>query len=134
MIDAVLDSSVASATKDPRFHPISSKELKSLVIEVTVLTQPELIEGKSGLEYLDEIEIGRDGLIVELGFHKGLLLPQVPIEWNWDKEEFISHTCIKAGLPPDAWIKEKDIKIFRFSGQVFSEIEPSGAIVEQERK
>ncbi len=133
LIDSLLDASIASATRDPRFHPVSSSEIDRLLVEVTVLSSPSLIKGKSGKGYLDEIEVGRDGLIIERGFQKGLLLPQVPIEWNWGKEEFLSHTCVKAGLPQDCWLNEDDIKIYKFTGQVFSEIAPNGEVVEQER-
>jgi uncharacterized protein (TIGR00296 family) len=119
-----------SATHDPRFPPLSVDELTNIIIEVTILTKPEIIEVSEPNRYLEEIEIGRDGLIVEKGIFKGLLLPQVPIEQSWDKEEFISQTCMKAGLMPDAWF-EKDTKISKFSGQIFSEIMPRGEIEEK---
>lgn len=119
-----------SATHDPRFPPLSVDELTNIIIEVTILTKPEIIEVSEPNRYLEEIEIGRDGLIVERGIFKGLLLPQVPIEQSWDKEEFISQTCMKAGLMPDAWF-EKDTKISKFSGQIFSEIMPRGEIQEK---
>jgi len=127
--DAIVDSA-KSATRDPRFPPLNENELHSVIIEVTILTQPELIEVNQPKEYLSHIEIGRDGLIVEQGFFKGLLLPQVPIEQQWTKEEFLSNTCMKAGLMPDAWF-DKNTKIFKFSGQIFSEIEPRGEIKEK---
>ncbi|RLF35852.1 MAG: TIGR00296 family protein, partial [Thermoplasmata archaeon] len=119
-----------SATRDPRFPPLSPDELDNIVVEVTVLTEPELIRVDKPSDYLSEIEIGRDGLIVEQGFFKGLLLPQVPVEQGWDKEEFLSHTCMKAGLMPDAWF-DKNTKIYRFSGQVFTETKPRGEIKEK---
>jgi uncharacterized protein (TIGR00296 family) len=119
-----------SATRDPRFHTLEENELDSIIIEVTILSKPELIKIDKPQEYLSKIEIGRDGLIVEQGFFKGLLLPQVPIEQEWDKEEFLSHTCMKAGLMPDAWLDE-NTKILKFSGQVFTEIEPRGKIEEK---
>jgi uncharacterized protein (TIGR00296 family) len=119
-----------SATRDPRFPPLEEKELNNIIIEVTILTKPELIEINQPEDYLSKIEIGRDGLIVEQGFFKGLLLPQVPIEQGWNKEEFLSHTCMKAGLIPDAWF-DKNTKISKFSGQVFTEIEPRGEIKEK---
>lgn len=119
-----------SATKDPRFPPLSESELENIIVEVTILTKPEVIEVKEPKEYLEKIEIGRDGLIVEQGFFKGLLLPQVPVEQKWSKEDFLSHTCLKAGLLPDAWFDEKT-KISKFSGQVFSEIRPRGEIKEK---
>lgn len=119
-----------SATRDPRFFPLEEKELDNIIIEVTILTKPELIEINKPEDYLSKIEIGRDGLIVEQGFFKGLLLPQVPVEQGWNKEEFLSHTCMKAGLIPEAWC-DKNTKISKFSGQVFTEVEPRGEIKEK---
>ena len=127
--DAITEGAT-SATHDPRFPPLSIKELDNIIVEVTVLTEPEFIHVDQPKDYLSEIEIGRDGLIVEQGFYKGLLLPQVPVEQGWDKEEFLSHTCMKAGLMPDAWF-DKNTKVYRFSGQVFTEIEPRGEIKEK---
>ena len=120
----------SSATQDPRFKPLSEDELDEITIEVTVLTKPKEIKVSNPKEYPSEIKIGRDGLIVHKGINKGLLLPQVPVEHDWEKDEFLSHTCIKAGLSPDAWFK-KDVKISKFSGQIFSEIEPRGEIKEK---
>jgi len=119
-----------SVTHDPRFPPLSENELEKIIVEVTILTKPELINVKKPQEYLDKIKIGRDGLIVEQGFYKGLLLPQVPIEQGWDKNTYLSHTCMKAGLPPDAWF-EKNTKISKFTGQIFTEIKPRGEIKEK---
>ncbi|UCF50206.1 MAG: TIGR00296 family protein [Thermoplasmatales archaeon] len=119
-----------SATRDPRFMPLEESEFDGIIIEVTILTKPEVIKVDKPEEYLSKIEIGRDGLIVEQGFFKGLLLPQVPIEQGWEVQEFISHTCMKAGLMPDAWENE-NTKIFKFSGQIFTEIEPRGKIEEK---
>ena len=119
-----------SATRDPRFPPLQENELDNIIIEVTILSEPKLIEVNQPQDYLSNIEIGRDGLIVEQGFFKGLLLPQVPVEYGWGKEEFLSHTCMKAGLTPDAWF-DKNTKISKFSGQVFTEVEPRGEIKEK---
>jgi len=129
LADAIAEGA-KSATHDPRFPPLDMEELDNIIIEVTVLTKPEVITVNQPQEYLSEIEIGRDGLIVEQGVYKGLLLPQVPVEQGWDKEEFLSHTCMKAGLMPDAWF-DKNTKIYRFSGQVFTELEPRGEIKEK---
>ena len=126
--EAIVESA-QSATRDPRFPPLEETELDHIIIEVTILTKPALMTVKQPREYLTQIEIGRDGLIVEQGFYKGLLLPQVPVEQGWGKEEFLSHTCMKAGLLPDAWF-EKTTKIFKFSGQIFTEITPKGEIKE----
>jgi uncharacterized protein (TIGR00296 family) len=119
-----------SATRDPRFPPLDESELSNIIIEVTILTKPELIDEGQPQDYLSNIEIGRDGLIVEQGFFKGLLLPQVPVEQGWNKEEFLSHTCMKAGLMPDAWF-DKNTKISKFSGQIFTELRPRGEIKEK---
>jgi len=127
--EAIIDSAT-SATQDPRFPPLEEHELDSILIEVTILTKPERMKVNKPQEYLSHIEIGRDGLIVEQGFCKGLLLPQVPVEQGWDKEEFLSHTCWKAGLPLDAWF-DKNTKIFKFSGQIFTEIKPGGEVKEK---
>ena len=119
-----------SATRDPRFPPLEIDELDRIIIEVTVLTKPEIITVNDPKDYVEHIKIGRDGLIVEQGFYKGLLLPQVPVEQGWDKEEYLSHACMKAGLMPDAWF-DKSTKIYRFSGQIFTETVPDGEIKEK---
>jgi uncharacterized protein (TIGR00296 family) len=126
--DAILESS-QSVTRDPRFPALKETELETIIVEVTVLTKPELITVKQPKDYPSYINIGRDGLIVEQSFYKGLLLPQVPVEQSWGKEEFLSHTCMKAGLPPDAWF-EKTTKISKFQGQIFTETKPHGSIKE----
>ena len=127
--DAIVESA-RSAIKDPRFSPLEENELNAVIIEVTILTKPEIIKVHQPQDYFSNIEIGKDGLIVEQGFYKGLLLPQVPVEQGWGKEEFLSQTCRKAGLLPNAWF-EKNTKIYRFSGQIFTEIEPRGEIKEK---
>ncbi|MFN4133876.1 MAG: TIGR00296 family protein, partial [Candidatus Hadarchaeales archaeon] len=110
LIEATAEAAISSATKDPRFPPVTSEELREIVVEVSVLTEPELIKVKSPAEYPKHVEIGKDGLIVEWRGFSGLLLPQVAVEWGWDAEEFLSNACVKAGLPPDCWL-ERDVKI-----------------------
>ncbi len=127
--DAIKEAA-SSAIRDPRFPPLREEELQHVVIEVTVLTKPELINVGKPREYLDEIKIGRDGLIAEQGFYRGLLLPQVPVEQRWNVEEFLSQTCMKAGLPLDCWF-DRSTKIYRFSGQIFSEKTPYGDVEER---
>lgn len=105
---------IASATEDPRFKPVTHKELPDLSIEISVLYP--LIKVKD----LSEIEVGRDGLYIVYGFYRGVLLPQVAVEYNWTREEFLSHTCIKAGLSPDSW-KKLPLDIYRFEADVFGE-------------
>ena len=78
-------------------------------------------------EYLAKIKVGEDGLIVERGFYKGLLLPQVPVEWDWCEEEFLCQCCVKAGLPQDIWLT-KDAKIYKFQAIVFEEETPQGEV------
>ena len=128
-LDEAITESAQSATRDPRFPLLVPQELPSILIEVTILTTPERIKVKQPQDYLKQIIIGRDGLIVEQGFYKGLLLPQVPVEQAWTVDEFLSQTCMKAGLPPDAWF-EKNIEILKFSGQIFTETKPNGPIKE----
>jgi hypothetical protein len=129
LIDALVDSAVSSATRDPRFPPLEMDELSEVEVEVSVLSKPETIKAKNPREYPNSITIGKDGLIVERGWHAGLLLPQVPVEWGWDPEEFLSHACMKAGLTPDAWL-DKNVKISKFSAQVFREKRPAGEVEE----
>jgi len=128
LIQATVKSAISAATQDPRFPPVKLEELENIVVEVSVLTKPELIIVKNPREYLGKIEIGKHGLIVEKGFRRGLLLPQVPVEQGWDKEEFLCYTCMKAGLPPDCWFDE-GTRLYRFSAEIFKEEIPKGRIV-----
>jgi len=128
LVRAVIEAAIESATGDPRFPPLSMSELDHVVFEVSVLTPPRLIEVSSPREYPSKVKIGVDGLIVERGFNKGLLLPQVPIEWGWDSEEFLCQCCMKAGLTPDCWVIQ-GTKIYKFSCILAMELEPKGEIV-----
>ena len=127
LAQAVIESAISSATQDPRFYPLSLSELDNVVFEVSVLTPPQLIEAKKPSEYLTKIVVGKDGLIVEKGMFKGLLLPQVPVEWEWNEEEFLCQCCIKAGLPPDNWLIE-GTKVYKFQAIVFEEKKPKGEV------
>ncbi|UCC33193.1 MAG: TIGR00296 family protein [Candidatus Bathyarchaeota archaeon] len=124
---AVIESAINSATQDPRFLPISIEELDQIIFEISVLTPPQLIRVEKPQDYPSEIEIGQDGLIVERGYHKGLLLPQVPVEWGWDVEEFLCHSCQKAGLPPDCWLT-KGTRIHKFGCVIAQETTPGGKV------
>lgn len=119
LMQATINAAISAAVSDYRFPKLRSDELEDIQIELTVLTKPELIDTPKE-EYLDNIIIGEDGLIVEMGFSRGLLLPQVATENNMNAEEFLSHTCLKAGLSPNSWI-EDDIKLYKFHGQIFHE-------------
>jgi hypothetical protein len=127
LAQAVIESAISSATQDPRFYPLSLSELDNVVFEVSVLTPPQLIEAKKSSEYPSKVKVGEDGLIVERGMFKGLLLPQVPVEWKWDCEEFLCQCCIKAGLPPDNWLLE-GTRIYKFQAIIFEEEKPRGEI------
>jgi len=131
LAQAVIESAISSATQDPRFYPVSLQELDSIVFEVSVLTPPQLVEVEKPTDYPSKIKVGQDGLVVERGYYKGLLLPQVPIEWSWDEEEFLSECCMKAGLSPDCWLL-KGTKIYRFQAIIFEETSPKGEIEPKE--
>ena len=129
--DAIIDSAISAATRDPRFPPVDVSEMDDIVVEVTVLTQPELINVQPH-ELPEIIEIGKHGLIVKEGYNQGLLLPQVAPENDFDEVEFLNHTCLKAGLPPDAWCSGADV--YWFEGQIFNESVPRGDVVEENFK
>jgi len=112
LAEAVQEAAVSAALQDPRFHPVSQEELSRLEIEISVLTPPKPIEQR-------QIQVGVHGLIVRSGNRSGLLLPQVAIEYRWNVETFLEQTCVKAGLPPDAW--KGKAEIYGFEAQVFSE-------------
>jgi AmmeMemoRadiSam system protein A len=111
--ETVVQLATVVADSDPRFSAVVSSELPDLRIEISVLTPPREVASA------EEIEIGRHGLIVEDGNRRGLLLPQVASERGWDRETFLEHTCLKAGLPRDAW--KQRARILVFEAQVFGE-------------
>ncbi len=127
LVEAVIDSAINAATQDPRFEPMTKDELDRVVFEVSVLTPPQPVETTSPKDYVKKIKVGQDGLIIERGYHKGLLLPQVPIEWGWDEEEFLCQCCMKAGLTPDSWLT-KEAKIYKFKAIIFEEETPNGKV------
>jgi AmmeMemoRadiSam system protein A len=109
----LLRCAVAACSADPRFPGVTADEVPELEIELSVLGPLEQIAGAG------EIEVGRHGLVVEQGWNRGLLLPQVAVEWHWGPETFLAQTCHKAGLPRDAW--KKGARLWRFEADVFSE-------------
>jgi AmmeMemoRadiSam system protein A len=113
LVEVVERCAVSAAISDPRFHPLSAAEWSEVDLEISVLGPIEPVED------LQVVVVGRDGLIVEFGRRRGLLLPQVAVEWKWDASEFAAQTCIKAGLPRDAW--QKGARLFKFEAEVFSE-------------
>jgi len=114
LYETIIRSGVSAALQDPRFSPVSPAELDALHIEISVLSP--LQEARP-----DEVEVGTHGLVIEKGRFRGLLLPQVPVEWGWNRDEFLAHTCRKAGLPTDAW--RTGAKLYTFTAEVFSEEE-----------
>ncbi len=127
--EAIIESAIAAATEDPRFPPVEIREMDDIIVEVTILTPPQKLEVKDRTKLPEMIEIGRHGLIVKRGLFSGLLLPQVAVEYNFDPEEFLTQTCLKAGLSPDCWLLE-DTEVYVFEGQIFEEKEPRGEVVE----
>ena len=127
---AIIEGSIAAATEDPRFPSVTTKELNDITFEVTVLTPPVEIDVSDPMEYLTKIKVGRDGLIIRHSFYSGLLLPQVPDEYGWNVEEFLQHTCGKAGLEKDFW-KSGKAKIEKFEGIIFKEETPNGEVVRE---
>lgn len=114
LIQTVSQMAVEAAFNDPRFLPLREEELPTVSLEVSALSP------LSKIRHEEELEVGRDGLLIQRGFASGLLLPQVATENRWTREEFLSYACIKAGLPGQAW-KEKETEIYRFTAEIFSE-------------
>ena len=110
----VPEYALRAAFEDPRFEPLAPAELSECVLEISVLTAPRPVSDP------DEIEIGRDGLILEVGGRRGLLLPQVATEWGFDREAFLGEVSRKAGLPREAW-KRPEARVWAFRAEVFSE-------------
>jgi len=120
LIEGLIQAAI-SACEDPRFEPLSSEELDKIIIEVSILTEPELVDVKNPKEYLEKIEIGKHGLVIKKGFYSGLLLPQV-----WEqipkKEDFLEALSMKAGLLADGWL-DSSTEIYKFEAEVFGEKE-----------
>jgi AmmeMemoRadiSam system protein A len=108
----IAETAVAAALKDTRFMPVGRDELPKLEVEISVLSPIQPIDP-------DDVEIGRHGLLITYGSRRGLLLPQVPVEHDWDRLTFLQQTCVKAGLPTDAW--EHGAKVEGFTAEVFGE-------------
>lgn len=116
------------ATEDPRFlHTVSSAELKEIVVEVSVLTQPTDLKVDRREDLPSKVRLGVDGLIITNGYNSGLFLPQVATEQGWDQETYVSEACGKAGLPFDAWLDEAtEVQVFQ--AEIFAELEPGGRV------
>jgi AmmeMemoRadiSam system protein A len=112
--EVVQEMALAAATQDPRFPPVTQSELAQIRIEISVLTPRRKIDD------INEIEVGKHGLYITRDWCSGTLLPQVATEYRWTREEFLDHTCHKAGLPRDAW-KDKKTEIAVYSAEIFHE-------------
>jgi AmmeMemoRadiSam system protein A len=117
LVRGVIENTMHSAAHDPRFNPMGPDELKSTGIEISIMSPLMKVHS------LDEVEVGRDGLVLSAGRRKGVFLPQVPVEWNWDKTQYLEELGLKAGLERDAY-RRKDAEMWRFTAQVFSESNP----------
>jgi uncharacterized protein (TIGR00296 family) len=124
-----LEESARAACHDPRFLDLEEHELNDIVVEVTILTSPEPIVVNNRNDLLNVIKIGKHGLMLEYRGRRGVFLPQVPVEWNWNVLEYLENLCQKAGIGKDRW-KEKDCHIFGFEGHIFKETSPNGVIEE----
>ena len=117
LVQTVREMAVAAATRDPRFTPLRDSEFSEIDIEISVLTPLRRIDDPAS------IEVGRHGICLAKGFHRGVLLPQVAVENGWDRETFLDHTCLKAGLAPGSW-RDPDCTIEVFEAIVFGERDP----------
>lgn len=118
--DALLDLALASAFDDPRFPELTKEELSDINIEISILTDPQQIMVNNYDEYLDGITIGVDGLIIENGYYRGVFLPQVPVEQNWNVLQYLENLGYKAGASADLW-KKDTTRIYKFQAHVFKE-------------
>lgn len=114
LIEAVAENAAAAALRDPRFPPVRPNELPEIKVEISALTPLVRVENP------EDIQVGCHGLMVCLGPNRGLLLPQVPGEWGWGREEFLAQTCRKAGLSPGSW-KDPAAELYCFEAEVFGE-------------
>jgi len=116
----VADMAVAAASEDPRFPPVRPEEADDLSLRISALGPRERLADPSALR------VGEHGLLVRRGFHRGTLLPVVALERGWDAPTFLKHTCLKAGLPPDAW-RDPDTVVEVFGAEEFGDPEPPSA-------
>ena len=108
----VAETAQAAAFDDPRFRPVTNEEAPELKVEISVLSPLRPVRP-------EDVQVGLHGLVVISGSRRGLLLPQVPLEWQWDRETFLAQTCLKAGLPPDAWLQGAELQAF--TAEVFGD-------------
>jgi len=127
---AIENAAQHAAFNDPRFPALEKSELDLVVVEVSVLTKPSRIDVRNPEDYVKNVQIGKDGLIVRGTYSSGLLLPQVATEQGWDSKTFLNQVCIKANLKEDSWQDFDSTRIYKFQSQVFSESSPNGEIIQ----
>ena len=116
LVETIREMAIAAATKDPRFGTVKSSELSHIDLEISVLSPMKRIKD------VEEIEIGKHGILMKRGMQQGVLLPQVATEYGWSRQTFLEHTCQKSGLSSDAWMDSETV-IEIFSADVFAEKE-----------
>ncbi len=126
LVDTVIEVALQAAFNDPRFPPLARHELDTVTFEVSVLSVLEEAP-RDPRGRLAFVKVGRDGLVVERGPYRGLLLPQVPVEYGWDEETFLSETCIKAGMWPDCWL-DPETRVYRYRAAAWREEYPRGPV------
>lgn len=109
----IQEMAICAATRDPRFYPMKQADLDDFELEISVLSPLKPITS------IDSITVGKHGIYIVKNHHRGVLLPQVATEYGWDRDTFLRHTCLKAGLPEDAW--QKECEIYTFTALVFGE-------------
>ena len=114
LAETVREMAIAAAFHDPRFPSLKNDEVQNLTFEISVLSPLKRIRN------INEVEVGTHGLYIVHGYKSGLLLPQVAVEYKWDRETFLQETCHKAGLPPQAWM-DKETEIYIFSADYFGD-------------
>lgn len=130
LVETVIEVAVEAAFNDPRFPPLSKDELSRVTFEVSVLSGKEPLP-RDPKGRLRAVVVGKHGLVVEKGPFKGLLLPQVPVEYGWDVETFLGEACVKAGLLMDCWV-DPSTAIYKYEARVFREVRPGGDVEERD--
>ena len=128
LYQSVIEAAIAAATQDPRFDPVNKEDMGNIIFEVSILSPPQKIEVQNRKDYRNCINIGRDGLILKWKYGLGLLLPQVPVELNWDVDEYLANICYKAGASPYAWLMPES-QLYKFEATIYKESEPNGKIL-----
>ncbi|MFH1641682.1 MAG: TIGR00296 family protein [Nanoarchaeota archaeon] len=128
---AIIEAAQSAAFKDPRFPPLSKEEFDLVTVEISILTLPKVVIVRNPEDYYQQIQVGKDGIIVRGVYSSGLLLPQVAVENNWDVKTFIEQTCVKAGLRPNEYFDYDKCRLYKFQSLVFSEQSPNGEIVQK---